>query len=87
MLSRSRNDRALAESELEQADKFDDQIIDVFNKSEHTQVPLPKSSDLFMEDIQVPTGGVTQLLRGWNPSRALEPDELHPRALKELAPE
>ena len=30
---------------------------------------------------------VTKLLKGLNPSKALEPDELHPRVLKELAKE
>ena len=31
--------------------------------------------------------GVTKLLKGLNPSKALWPDELHPRVLKELATE
>ena len=31
--------------------------------------------------------GVIKLLKGLNPSRALGPDELHPRVLKELANE
>ena len=31
--------------------------------------------------------GVTKLLKGLNPSRALGPDELHPRVLKERATE
>ena len=38
-----------------------------------------------MEDIVVTKEGVTKLLKGLNPSKALSPDELHPRVLKELA--
>ena len=57
------------------------------NKSEHTQVPLPNRSESFMEDINVLGEGVTKLLKGLNPSKALGQDELHPRVLIELASE
>ena len=40
----------------------------------------------FMHDIVVKEG-VTKLLKGLKPSKALGPDELHPRVLKELAME
>ena len=40
-----------------------------------------------MEDIVVTKEGVTKLLKGLNPSKALGPDELHPRVLKELVNE
>ena len=40
-----------------------------------------------MNDIAVSKDGVIKLLKGLNPSKALRPDELHPRVLKELATE
>ena len=39
-----------------------------------------------MDDV-VSNEGVTERLEGLNPSKALGPDELHPRILKELATE
>ena len=46
-----RNDSDLANSELEQADEFNDKFTDVFNKSEHTQIPLPNRSAPKMEGM------------------------------------
>ena len=79
-----RNGNGLGESEMEQVDQFNGQFTDVYNKSEHTQVPLPNRSAPF---IHVSAEGVTKLLKGLNPSKALGSDELHPRFLEELASE
>ena len=38
-----------------------------------------------MDNICVSNEGVTKLLKGINPSKALRPDEIHPRVLKVLA--
>ena len=56
-------------------------------KNEHTQVPLLGKSAPFMNNIAVCKDGVIKLLKGFNPSKALGSDELHPRVLKELATE
>ena len=82
---KKRNGSGLAESDFEKADEFNGQITDVFTKTEHSQVPLLNRKAPFMEDIVVSKEGVTKLLKGLNPSKALGPDELHPRVLKELA--
>ena len=75
-----RNGNGVAELELEQADEFNGQFTNVFNKNEHSQVPLPNQSVPFMNDIVVSAVGL-------NPSKVLGPDELYPRVLKELASE
>ena len=76
----------VAQSEFDKADEFNGQFADVFTKTEHNQVPLLDRSASFMEEI-VTKEGVTKLLKGLNPSKALGPDELHSRVLEELATE
>ena len=73
-----------AQSDLKKAEEFNAQFTDVFSKNEHTQVPLLDRSAPFMDDFFF-KDGVIKLLKGLNPSKALGPDELHPRVLKELA--
>ena len=77
-----RNGNGVAESELEQAYENNGQFTDVFNKNEHSQVPLPNRSAPFMNDIVVSAVGVTKLLKDLNPSKDLGPDELHPKSPK-----
>ena len=84
---KKRNGCGVAQSESEKAAEFNGQFTNVFTKSEYSQVPLLDRSAPFMEDIVVTKEGVTKLLKGLNPSKALGPDELHPRVLKELATE
>ena len=82
-----KNGKGVAQSDLEKAEEFNGQFTDVFSKNEHTQVPLLDRSAPFINDIAVSKDGVIKLLKGLNPSKALGPDELHPRVLKELATE
>ena len=84
---KKRQGGGLAQSDFEKASEFNGQFTDVFTKSEHSKVPLLDRSAPFMEDIVVIKDGVTKLLKGLNPSKALGPDELHPRVLKKLATE
>ena len=79
-----KNGKGAAQSDLEKTEEFNGQFTDVFNKNEHTPVPLLDRSAPFMNDIAVSKDGVIKLLKGLNPSKALGPDE-HPRVLKELA--
>ena len=81
------NGNGVAQSDLEKAEEFNGQFTYVFNKNEHIQVPLLDRSVPFLDEIVVSKDGVTKLLKGLNPSKTLEPDELHPRVLKELATE
>ena len=84
---KKRNCGGVAQSESEKTAECNGQFTDVFTKFEYSQVPLLDRSATFMEDIGVTKEGVTKLLKGLKPSKALGPDELHPRVLKELASE
>ena len=84
---KKRTGSGLAESDFEKAGEFNGQFTDVFTKTEHSQVCLLNRKASFMKDIVVSYEGVTKLLKGLNPSKALGLDELHPRVLKELASE
>ena len=84
---KKRNGSGIAELESEKAAEFNGQFTDVFTKSEYSQVPLLDRPSPLMEDSDVTKEEVTKLLKGLNPSKALGPDELHPRVLKELATE
>ena len=82
-----KNRKGVDQSDFEKAEEFNGQFTDVFNKKEHTHVPLLDRSSPFMNDIAVSKDGVNKLLIGLNPSKALVSDELHSRVLKELVTE
>ena len=84
---KKRQGSGLVQSDFEKASEFNGKFTDVFTKSEHSQVPLLDRSAPFIEDIVVTKEGVTKLLKGLNPSKALGSNELQPRVLKELATE
>ena len=84
---KKRNGGGVAQSESEKASEFNGQFTDVFTISKYSQVPLLDRSAPFIEDIVVTKEEVIKLLKGVNPSKALGPNELHPRVLKELVTE
>ena len=62
-----KNGNGVAESKLEQADEFNGQITNVFNKNEHSQVRLSNRSAPFMND------NCCSSRRGNQTSQRLEP--------------
>ena len=77
----------LAESESDQAQEFNGQFTDVLTQSRFNEALLLDRSAPRMNDSAVSIEGVTKLRKGLNPSKAMGPDELHPRILKKLAKE
>ena len=63
------------------------QKLNRLRKSDHSEVSFLSRSAHFTDDVVVSNEYVTKLLYGLNPPKALEPDELHPRVLQELATE
>ena len=73
-----------AESETEQAEEFNGQFTDVFSKTSESEVPLLEKLASSMSNIHISNEGVIKTMKGLNLSKALGPDELHARVLKEL---
>ena len=57
-----RRGTGITASEIEQAEEFNGQFTDVFNKSDHNEVPFLSRSAPFMDDIVVSNEDVTKLL-------------------------
>ena len=64
-----RGGNGITDSEIEQAEEFNGQFTDVFNKNEHSEVPFLSRSTPFMDDIVISKAGVTKFLKGLNPSK------------------
>ena len=77
---KKRDGSGLAESKTDQAEEVNGQFTDVFTQSRCNEAPLLNRSAPRMNDISV-SDGVTKLLKGLTPSKAMGPDELHPRIL------
>ena len=66
-----REGTGITASEIEQAEEFNGQFTDVFNKNDHSEVLFLSRSAPFMDDVVVSNEGVTKLLQGLNPFKAL----------------
>ena len=58
-----RGGTGITASEIEQAEEFNGQFTNVFNKSDHIEVPFLNRSAPFMDDIVVSNEGVSKLLK------------------------
>ena len=68
----------------QKADALNSQFKSVFTEETDFQIPSPRLAPE-MADIIISTPGVSNLLRGIGTSKAMGPDNLSPRVLKELA--
>ena len=71
----------MAESETEQAEEFNGKFTDVFSKTSESEVPQLEKSAPPMSDIHISNEDVIKMMKGLNTSKALGPDELHPRVI------
>ena len=77
----------IAETDYDKAETLNAQFTSVFTQTTYDQVPFYPSSTPKMKDIKIDPEGIQKLLHNTNPNKALGPDGIHPRVLKELAPE
>ena len=79
-----RKDNTQAESDLERAEALNAQFTSVFTETKYESVPI-KMPQQKMPDLHIEKQGVTKILKSLNTSKAMGPDAIHPRILKELA--
>lgn len=80
------NNGSIAESDLSKAEALNEQFTSVFTHTEYFSVPFEKPSVNKMDNITISSKGVENILHGLNTTKAMGPDNLHPKVLKELAP-
>ena len=79
-----KKDQTMAETDKEKAEALNTQFASVFTETVYDSVPITMPSTK-MPDITIDKKGVTNLLKGLNTTKAMGPDAIHPRILKELA--
>ena len=71
---------------MSKAEALNEQFTSVFTHTEYISVPFEKPSVNKMDNITISSKGVEKILHGLNTTKAMGPDNLHPKVLKELAP-
>ncbi|XP_053390488.1 uncharacterized protein LOC128553373 [Mercenaria mercenaria] len=80
-------DGRTVESDIDKANALNKQFTSVYTITEYSSVPVSfKDGNVKMENIIMTSKGVEKLLIGLNVNKAMGPDSLHPRVLKELGP-
>ena len=81
------NTGKLAATDDSKANALNDQFSSVLTETTFDSVPLSKPICDLMDNITITPKGVATLLAGLNTAKAVGPDRIHPRVLKELANE
>ena len=84
---KKRNRSGVTKSDFEKTCEFNDQFTGILSKTMDIARSLLDRSALFMEEIVVTKEGMTKHLKGLNLFKALGPNELHHRVIKEVASE
>ena len=81
-----KDDNTRAETDIDKAEALNAQFSSVFTETEYESVPIKLPSQK-MSDIKIEKKGVINILKSLNATKAMGPDAIHPRILKELAVE
>ncbi|CAG2202051.1 unnamed protein product [Mytilus edulis] len=80
------HDNKTADTDQQKAEALNTQFTSVYTETKYESVPYQTPPVDKMINIIVTTKGVEKILKNINASKAMGPDGIHPRVLKELAP-
>lgn len=78
-------DNKSAEIDKDKAETLNQQFTSVFTRSEYDSIPYQQPTTESMSKIIVTKERVDKILKGLNITKAMGPDNIHPRVLIELA--
>ncbi|XP_071153721.1 uncharacterized protein [Mytilus edulis] len=80
------HDKKTADTDQQKAEALNTQFTSVYTETEYESIPYKTPPVDKIINIIVTTKGVEKILKNINASKAMSPDGIHPRVLKELAP-